>query len=271
MAKIIDCFIFYNELDLLTYRLNILNDVVDYFIIVESTNTFVGRPKPLFYHQNKHLFEQFNDKIINIIVDDFPYKNPMTHDDIWNNEHHQRNAIARGINELINLNKLNDEDYIIITDLDEIPDPVTLTKILKGEIIVDGANVLEVDMYYYNLNTKFKIGWGFPKIITYKKYKEVNTTCQKIRTTFYPDILRAGWHLSYFGDKYHIQNKIQNFSHQELNIPEYTNVENIEYRINNGLDLYNRTSTDNPMNYIKIEDNDFLPPQYDKYLTKYYT
>ena len=45
--KIIDCFIFYNELDLLEYRLNILNDVVDYFVIVESTHTFVGKEKVL--------------------------------------------------------------------------------------------------------------------------------------------------------------------------------------------------------------------------------
>ena len=48
-SKIIDCFIFYNEVDLLTYRLNILNDIVDYFVLVESTHTHVGKPKQLFY------------------------------------------------------------------------------------------------------------------------------------------------------------------------------------------------------------------------------
>ena len=47
--KIIDCFIFYNELDLLTYRLNLLNNIVDYFIIVESKHTFVGKEKNLFF------------------------------------------------------------------------------------------------------------------------------------------------------------------------------------------------------------------------------
>ena len=47
--KIIDCFTFYNELDLLNYRLNILNNVVDYFIIVESTHTHVGKEKNLIY------------------------------------------------------------------------------------------------------------------------------------------------------------------------------------------------------------------------------
>ena len=52
MIKVVDCFIFYNELDLLTYRLNVLNDTVDYFIIVESTHTHVGKEKKLYFtHQ----------------------------------------------------------------------------------------------------------------------------------------------------------------------------------------------------------------------------
>ena len=91
--KIIDCFIFYNELDLLEYRLNILNDVVDYFVIVESTHTFVGKEKVLFFNENKHLFEKFNEKIIHIIVDDFPYKYPninIHNNEQWKNEKFQR-------------------------------------------------------------------------------------------------------------------------------------------------------------------------------------
>jgi len=43
--KLVDAFIFYNEIDLLIYRLNLLNDIVDKFIIVEGTYTFVGKPK----------------------------------------------------------------------------------------------------------------------------------------------------------------------------------------------------------------------------------
>ena len=50
MQKVFDCFPFYNELDLLEIRLNILNDVVDYFVLTESTRTFTGKPKPLYYN-----------------------------------------------------------------------------------------------------------------------------------------------------------------------------------------------------------------------------
>ena len=113
--KIIDCFIFYNELDLLKYRLNLLNNIVDYFIIVESTHTFIGKEKKLFFNENKHLFENFADKIIHIIVDDLPYKYNdvnISRNNVWNNEFFQRNAISRGINYIKDLAQ---SDLIIIS------------------------------------------------------------------------------------------------------------------------------------------------------------
>ena len=51
--KVYDCFQFFNELDILYLRMNILKDVVDYFVISESTVTFSGDPKPLFYEENR--------------------------------------------------------------------------------------------------------------------------------------------------------------------------------------------------------------------------
>ena len=70
--QIADCFIFYNELKMLDYRLHVLNHVVDYFILVEATHTHVGNPKPLFFQENKELFAPYLHKIIHIVVDDFP-------------------------------------------------------------------------------------------------------------------------------------------------------------------------------------------------------
>ena len=66
-VKIIDCFIFYNELDLLYYRLSTLYDIVDYFIIIESTHTFSGKEKKLFLNENLILFDKFKSKIIHLI------------------------------------------------------------------------------------------------------------------------------------------------------------------------------------------------------------
>ncbi len=266
MIKIIDCFLFYNELDLLTYRFNLLNDIVDYFVIVESTHTFVGKEKKLFFNENKHLFENFEKKIIHVIVDDFPYKYHIVDDygKVWKNEDFQRNAISRGIN---CIKDLQPSDVIIISDLDEFPDTHTLDNIRNGDIMID-LNILEMDMYYYNLNTKLGDKWHLCKILSYKKYKELNINCSSIRGTKCPVISNGGWHLSYFGDEHYIQNKIQNFSHQEYNNYNYTDLKKIEERVKNSTDLYDRNIY---LEKIKIEDNKYLPPDYNKYLSKYFT
>ena len=265
MIKLIDCFIFYNELDMLTYRLNLLNDVVDYFIIVESTHTFIGKKKELTYQKNQHLFEKFAKKIIHVVVDDVPYKYPdidFSRGEQWLNEEHQRNGISRGIN---SINDLTESDLIIIADLDEIPDPTTLNNIKKTNIKVDN-NTLLMDLYYYNLNTKLNGKWNKCKILKYKIYKALNKTCNEIRNTASQEILNGGWHLSYFGDKYFIQNKIQNFSHQEYNNPYFTDIYKIEERVNNFKDLYDRSDLEK----TEIKDNTYLPTDYNIYLKKYY-
>jgi beta-1,4-mannosyl-glycoprotein beta-1,4-N-acetylglucosaminyltransferase len=109
--------------------------------------------------------------------------------------------------------------------------------------------------------------WGGAKMLLYKKYIELNTSCSNIRNITCPTIVNGGWHLSYFGDKYFIQNKIQNFSHQEYNNSEYTDIDKIEQRVKNDSDLYDRYIH---ILKIKIEDNPYLPIDYDKYLQKYY-
>ena len=263
--KIIDCFTFYNELDMLTYRLNVLNDVVDYFVLVEATHTHVGKEKSLFYQENRQLFEKFNHKIIHIIVDDFPHKYPninIEKDEQWINERYQRYCISRGIDKL----SLQSNDVITITDLDEIPNPKILEQIKNNDIVVD-VNIIEMDLYYNNLNSKMDHQWYHSKILTFQKYNELNIGCDKIRFYNCPIIRNAGWHLSYFGDVEFIKNKIENFTHQELNKVEFTDKELIKERIDNGKDLFDRpTSIIN----IPIEDNDNLPPDYDIYLKQFY-
>lgn len=267
--KIIDCFIFYNELDLLNYRLNILNNYVDYFVIVESTHTFVGKEKPLFFDGNQDMFTSFKEKIIHIIVDDLPYKYPNINfrkKQQWLNEYFQRNSISLGID---NIKDLSDSDVLIISDSDEIPNPLTLGKIKKGLINVDFITLL-MDMYYYNLNTRLKTKWPLCKIISYQKYKEFDKNCNTIRNKI-PNvaILDGGWHLSFFGDANFIKNKITSFSHNNYNKDEYTDLVKIDERIENFRDIFDRNDID--IEKIEIINNDYLPVEYDKYLHKYYS
>ena len=70
--RVFDSFIFFNELEILEMRLNILNDVVDYFVLTESPFTVSGNEKPLYYQENKDMFGKFNDKIIHNITEQIP-------------------------------------------------------------------------------------------------------------------------------------------------------------------------------------------------------
>ena len=67
--KIFDVFLFFNELDLLEIRLNMLYPFVDYFVINEATQTFFGSDKPLYYLENKERFKKFEDKIVHNIIE----------------------------------------------------------------------------------------------------------------------------------------------------------------------------------------------------------
>lgn len=271
--KIVDCFIFYNELDLLNYRLNILDSKVDHFVLVEATHTFTGKEKPLIFIENLKMFEKFADKITHIVVD-MPYKYPDINyekNEQWANEYHQRNSIDIGIKSL----DLKEEDLIIITDVDEILNPILLNNIrnddsskmfLENEIVS-----LEMDLYYYNLLTLDTIKWSKPKILSFNLYKSIsqNKSCDNIRmmsTNFKYE--NAGWHLSYFGDIEFIKNKLCNISHQECNIDKYTSDENISKSIETGNDMFHRKNSG--LSKIELNKNPNLPYEYEKYLQKFY-
>ena len=117
-----DCFQFFNELDILKIRLNVLDSVVDRFVISEATETFSGLKKPLYYEENKEMFAAFADKIIHVVVDDTPKGDRWgTHE----RDTFQKNAVTRGLRDC------TDEDIVIFSDLDEIPNPDKIREILQ--------------------------------------------------------------------------------------------------------------------------------------------
>jgi len=253
MPKIIDCFIFYNELKMLKFRLTELYNTVDFFIVVESTYTFSGKKKELFFENHKNEFSEFKDKIIHVIVEDMP-----NNDNAWYNEFHQRKSIDRGIKML----NLNDKDIIIITDCDEIPNPKVINQI-KVSGITEHIHTLEMEMYYYNLECRGKdYIWQYAKLLTYKTYNKQRDP-QYIRNHGNMKIQHGGWHFSYFGDVSFIKNKIKHFSHQELNSEKYLNDVLIQTQINNCDDLFFRDNK-NVHNFQKypLSENKNLPKNY---------
>ena len=260
--KVIDCFIFYNELQILEFRLDYLYDSVDYFVLVESTVTFAGNPKPLFFNENKHKFSKYNDKIIHIIVTDTPiYKSLKTLKFVkgkctaLEREIFQRNCIDRG---LLNI-QLKDDDLILISDVDEIPDRNTLSTL---NLIESGIHTLLQDFYYYNFSCKTPSLIVAAKILRYSTYTQLrNPHAIRRSTKNVSYIEKGGWHLSYFGSSEFISNKIKQFSHQEYNSEEYTNITIIDKKMRENIDLFGR---DIVFKYIPIEENTYLPEGYNK-------
>ena len=111
--KIYDCFIFNHEIELLEIRLNILNDYVDKFIITEGDKTFSGLPKESNYLKNKKKFKKWEDKIIHNPIKIPELKIP------WEREIFSRNA-------MIDLDVFEDNDLLIMSDSDEIPNPLII-------------------------------------------------------------------------------------------------------------------------------------------------
>lgn len=247
--KIVDCFTFYNEYKMLKFRLTELYDVVDHFVIVEANKTFVGAEKEMNFLKIEEDIKHFLDKVIYIQVTDMPVG-----DDAWAREKHQRNCISRGLDVL----NLDDEDIVTITDCDEIPDPGCLNHFLNHLIMQPIS--LRQDLYYYNLNTKFKNKWYHSKLVTYELFK-VYGGAENIRMSGSTHLVEnGGWHFSYFGDVKTIQNKLKNFSHQEFNTEEFTSEENIKDAISGRRDLFKRDNLD--YEFVDIKDNSYLPKNY---------
>lgn len=236
---IYDTFIFFNELDLLDIRLNILNDSVDRFVLVEATQTFQGKPKPLYFDENKSKFSKFKHKITHVIVDDLPVNAAP-----FDREYFQRDAILRG------LSGCNAEDLIILSDLDEIPNPEVIPKYLeKGQI-----GLFVQKLFYYTLNTKCVELENLPcslivsfdeiglpaalrkRVVAYHSAMLSKADLDSHFKTFE----NGGWHFSYLGGPEAIKTKIEAYSHEELNIDEFKSIHNIQTAIANGRDIFGR-------------------------------
>ncbi|MCL2380185.1 MAG: hypothetical protein FWC64_01165 [Treponema sp.] len=232
MPLVYDCFLFFNEFDLLEIRLNILSDAVDKFILVEADRTFSNNKKPLYFDENKERYKRFLDKIIHVKIDEYPQVK-----DAWDMEKYQRNQITSGFEQC----KL--DDVILISDLDEIPNPKVITDYKGGGR--HGIYKLKQLHFDYFLNYQ-RYGknyyWYRAKISRYTDIINNNYTPQVIRSKM--DIMtikNGGWHFSFLGGVENIKLKIRSFSHQEWNNEKYLD-DRLEYKIRMGLDLFDRSN-----------------------------
>ena len=229
--KIFDCFMYFDEEQVLDLRLNILHKDVDYFVIVESTYNHKGEKRRLLFDEKKFL--KFKDKIIYLIYDKTPESvwpiNEEDTDELKNHkyimnplyrENAQRNFISEG------LKIANKDDLILVSDVDEIPklDSLDLSKI-KDEIIL-----FRQDMFYYKYNLSLPdFKWSGTKGVRKKRlispqwlrnikdkkypFFRVDTFFSDKKYTNIKIVSDGGWHFSNIKTPELIEHKLRSYLH----------------------------------------------------------
>ena len=260
-----DCFQFFNELDILKLRLHVMSPVVDKFVISEATETFSGMNKPLYYEENKEMFAEFADKIIHVVVEDTPQGDTHERDSF------QKNAVGRGLSDC------HDDDIIIFSDLDEIPNPEIVKEII-ADCKENTVYHLAQRLFYCYLNMEEVSGsllaycgefegvtdkkWLGSKICRYSLAKTMPLgelrwpKCKE----FGIRVADGGWHFGYMGGsqekdiRKRVALKVQSAAHQEYNKKSILN--EVDDKIKDGEDIFGREAR-----FVQVEiDNSF--PKY---------
>ncbi len=255
--RIIDCFMYFDEDLVLEIRLNTLSKIVNKFVICEATRDHAGNKKELKFDINK--FSKFRKKINYLVVDDIPVKvKPIKKN--WHENHardqFQRNALEREIK------NFNPEDLIMISDIDEIPDPKKIKEFnVENKYACFLQKNFQSKMNLLNTTDKF---WPGTKICQ-KKYLKSPQWLRNLKTKKQPIwkifsdkqpqlIYNGGWHFSFLKNPSSIKQKINAYSHQEYNLPEFTNIDKIGEKISKGIDLFGRN-----IKYEKINLDESFP------------
>ena len=249
-----DCFQFFNELDILKLRMHVLNDVADRFVVSESTVTFSGEKKPLYFQENREMFAPFADKIIHKVVDDTPMDVSA-----FMRDSHQKCAVARG------LAGARPEDIVIFSDVDEIPNPEAVKRVLADfddskiyalaqrnfycylDMEETSGNLLSITGEFEGITGSDR-KWLGTKICSYRTLSPYTTEQlrDKARKPLRVRVPDGGWHFSYMGGgreesvEERVKYKIKSAAHQEYN--NRSTLSRVKKNIRNHQDILGRES-----------------------------
>lgn len=228
--KIYDCFIFYNELDMLEIRLEELYDVVDYFVMVEWNHSHSGFKRDLVFDKHMERFAKYLPKLryIPVIDERIDEVNNST-TNFWLNEEYQRNCIKRGLYDATG------DDMVMLSDVDEIPYPETITAMSRETAFPRGVFH---HFFFYNFATFRTEMWGGTMCVKGipRNFQEVRGMRHSLRGD-----KAGGWHLSYFGNAEEIQLKLKSFAHApDYGKGQYVEEDYINARIEKSEDLFMR-------------------------------
>ena len=255
--KLYDCCMYFDEDLMLDLRLNILNSHVDKFIIAEATRDHSGKEKKLNFDLKN--FSKFKDKIEYLIIDDLPIHVESKKKN-WTSNHwrdqYQRNALTRGFEDS------NENDLIMISDIDEIPDPKKLSEFkIQNKYACFMQKNFQSKLNLLNISDKY---WMGTKICQKKNLKSpqwlrnIKTKKRPFWKFYKPKepqlILDGGWHFSFLKKPDGISKKIKAYSHQEFYKDQFVDEQKIAFRIKNNVDLFDRD-----IKYKKIEIDKSYP------------
>jgi len=211
LMNLYDCCMYFDEDLVLDFRLNILKDHVNNFVIAEATKDHTGKDKKLNFNINN--FSKFKDRITYLIVDDLPM-NIRSFKKNWPVHHlrdqHQRNALARGYK------NCNDDDLIMISDIDEIPNPNKIKEFkINNKYACFMQKNFQSKINLLNVSDKY---WMGTKIIQKKNLKSPQwlRSIKTSKTAFWkfykprqPQLIYdGGWHFSFLKKPSGISKKI---------------------------------------------------------------
>ena len=255
--KIYDCFMYFDEEVVVDVRFNTLDKFVDYFVIIESRFTHKGDFRELKFNHKK--FEKFKSKIIYLIYEDIPkeiqiinkddppkYKSWKGIENAMYRENGQRNFISKG------LNHANEDDFILISDVDEIPNlsGVNFAK-LKQKIVLFKQN-----MFYYKFNLaipdfnwtgtkgckkKNLISPQWLRNIKDRKYSffRIDTFFSETKYMSIKIVKNGGWHFTNIKTAKEIEYKLRSYLHHVEFDEQPLSVQEIDEIIKNKQAIYN--------------------------------
>lgn len=259
--RVFDCFTFFDELDVLELRLSELAPLVDRFVLVEGPHTFTGQAKSLVFERNKERFRHYLHKIEHVVLDDMPSHGPSA----WDREHFSRRGILRG------LLRASPDDFVLISDVDEIPMPDRLEQVISDPQSASRITVFEsiCFIYYFNLWAEGRAPSTVqaPRLLLRKYVRDP----QAVRA-FKPRISRkrslgsietfllraralwrfgsslttsietqSAWHFTYQGKPEQIRAKILAYSHTEKALPQFTDTQRLAEAIANRNYIFDQT------------------------------
>ena len=252
--KIYDCTTFYSEKMMLDLRFNILNENVYKFIVIESSFSHSGKKKKFNFDIND--YPKFKDKIIYLKID----KEPI---DLYSDMEVSKDPIYKRLNSIKRIEQsydfmmkgiinASDEDLIIISDNDEIPN-LNSNKFKKSN---KKFYIFKQLLFYYKFNLLHETMPWFGSKACKKKYLKSFSNLRNLKNKKYPfwridtyfsnlketslDIIGdGGWHFTNIKTPEDLYIKMKNFGHHDEFDESKLTIEDLRKKIDDGHVFYN--------------------------------